>query len=48
MTIKLVAPKGYKYRDIRTNKDFSEVITDEKNKNKFVLVADNNQPTIKL
>lgn len=47
MKIKLTAPKGYKYRDTRNNKDYSEVITDERNRDKFVLVADNAE-TIKL
>lgn len=48
MTIKLKAPKGYKYRDTRTNKDYSEVITDEKNRNKYILVADKNETIIKF
>ena len=47
MKIKLTAPKGYRYRDTRSNKDYSEVITDERNRDKFVLVADKTE-TIKL
>ena len=44
MKIKLTAPDGYKYKDVRTGKEHTEVIVDSKKQNRFVLVAaaDNN------
>lgn len=38
--IRLIAPKGYKYQDIFTGKCYSEVITQEEYKDKYILVAD--------
>ena len=38
--IKLIAPEGYKYQDLRTEKLHSEVVTEDKNRDKFVLVPD--------
>ena len=35
--IKLTAPEGMKLRDIRNNRLYSEVITDERLKDKFVV-----------
>ena len=35
--IKLTAPEGMKLRDIRNNRRYSEVITDERLKDKFVV-----------
>lgn len=40
MKIKLTAPKGYKYRDTRTDRDHSEVITEDRNKGFYVLVPE--------
>ena len=45
MKIKLTAPDGYKLKDTRNDNLHSEVITDEKNRNKFVLVPDTNEQT---
>lgn len=43
MKIKLTAPEGYKYKDMKTGKLHSEVIVDYKDKKRFVLVADNSE-----
>ena len=41
--IKIVAPEGYKIKDIRTGKLHSEVVTDEQNRKHFELVPDNQE-----
>jgi len=41
MKVKLIAPVGYKYKDVKTGKLHSEVIVDYRDKKRFVLVADN-------
>lgn len=40
MKIRLTAPKGYKYRDERTGKQYSEVITNDRDRRFFTLVPD--------
>ena len=38
MRVKLKAPEGYKYTDTRNNREYVEVIVDEKEQDKFELV----------
>lgn len=38
MKIKIKAPEGYKYKDSKTGKEYSEIIIEDKQKNRFVLV----------
>ena len=38
MKIKLKAPYGYKYHDTKTDRDYSEIIVDEKERDRFTLV----------
>ena len=45
MKIKLTAPEGKKLRDIRTDKEHSEVIIEEANR-KFFVVADSEDDPI--
>jgi len=44
--IKLIAPDGYKLKDKRTGKLHSEVVTDEKNRDKYELVPESGEQTI--
>lgn len=46
--IKLKAPEGYKYRDSRNNKEYSEVITDDRNKKYFTLVPNTTEYTTEV
>lgn len=43
--IRLIAPEGYKLRDKRNGRTYSEVLTDEKDKGKYALVPDTTEPT---
>ncbi|MBR2752811.1 MAG: hypothetical protein IKE02_03735 [Lachnospiraceae bacterium] len=46
MKIKLKAPEGYTVHDSVTEKDYSEVVIDDKERDRFELVADTSEPTI--
>lgn len=47
MKIKLKAPNGYKYHDSVTNKDYSEIVVEDKKTDRFELVAEN-ETVVKL
>lgn len=42
--IKLTAPDGYSLKDTKTGRIYSEVVTDEKNRNRYVLVPEQGKP----
>ena len=42
--IRIVAPEGYKLLDKRTRKQHSEVVTDEKNRDRYELVPETKEP----
>lgn len=42
--IRLIAPEGYKLRDKRNGRTYSEVLTDEVSRDKFELVPDTAEP----
>ena len=44
--IRLTAPEGYKLRDKRNGRTYSEVLTDETNRGRYELVPDTTDPTI--
>lgn len=44
--IKISAPDGYKLKDIRTGRLYSEVVTEEKNRDRYELVPDTEEKTI--
>lgn len=44
MKIKIKAPEGYKYHDSKTDRDYSEIVIDDKEKGRFTLVADESEP----
>lgn len=46
MKVKLTAPEGYKYKDNMTDKTYSVLIIESKNKKRFELVADNTDKII--
>ena len=46
MLIKIKAPKGGKLRDIATGYEYSEVICDEKYRNRYVLVDGEDDPVV--
>ena len=46
MKIKIVAPKGKMLRDLRTENQYSEVICDEKYRNRYVLADSEGDPTV--
>lgn len=48
MKIKLTAPDGYKLKDVRNDRTYSEVVTDEKNRKFFELVPDETEQTINI
>lgn len=48
MKIKITAPDGYKLLDTKTRQTHSEVITDEKNKSRYVLVPKSDESTIEI
>ena len=48
MTIKLVAPEGYKYKDKMTERLYSEVITDDSKQNRYELVPASDEPIIEM
>lgn len=41
--IRMVAPDGYKYHDSMTDKNYSEIVIDEKQRDRFELVADESE-----
>lgn len=41
MKIRIKAPEGYKYRDTKTGRLYSELVIDSSKKDRFELVADN-------
>lgn len=43
--IKITAPIGQRVRDIKTNREFSEVVCDEKDRNRYEL-TDGNLPKV--
>lgn len=46
MKIHLIAPVGKKIRDIRTEKEHSEVFTDDRHEKFFVLADSSEDPTV--
>lgn len=48
MKIRLTAPEGYKYRDWRTGKQYSEVITSDRDRRFFTLVPDNSEKPMEV
>lgn len=46
MLIRIVAPVGNKLRDIRTDKEHSEVICDEKYRDRYILVGSDEDPVV--
>lgn len=48
MKIKLTAPDGYKLMDVRNDRTYSEVVTDDKNSKYFELVPDDAEQTIDI
>ena len=46
MKVKLTAPEGYKYKDKMTDKTYSVLIIESKDKKRFELVADNRDKII--
>lgn len=46
--IKLIAPEGYKLKDLRTDTLHSEIITDEKHRDRYELVPATTEPTTEM
>lgn len=46
--IKITAHEGYKYKDERTGKAYSEVITNDKDRRFFTLVPDNSEKPMEV
>ncbi len=42
MKVRMKAPEGYKYHDTNTDKDYSEVVIEEKERDRYVLVPSSN------
>lgn len=43
MRIKLKAPEGYKYHDTKTDRDYSEIVINEKERGRYTLVPSYDQ-----
>lgn len=44
MKVRITAPEGYKLRDSLTNRDYSEVVVEEKARDRFTLVPASQEP----
>lgn len=44
--IKIVAPEGYKLYDSRTDRQYSEVVCNEKDRDRFTLVPASTEPMV--
>lgn len=48
MKIKLKAPEGYKYHDSLTDRDYSEIVVNEKERGRYTLVPSYDDQIIEM
>ena len=48
MKIRLKAPEGYKYHDIKTDRGYSEIIVNEKERGRYTLVPSSTDKIVEM